>query len=505
MKGIFLLIFLATLFISCHPTRQIQKINDDGKIELVIVQVNDVYEIAPVENGTMGGMARIATVKKQELKSNKNTLLVIAGDFLSPSVYNTLKYEGKRIRGRQMIDAMNAAGFDIAVFGNHEFDITEEELQDRINESKFQWISSNSFLKRKKSIIPFEKTTGDRIDTLPSTKIYTITDADGTKARIGFLGINIPENANNYVAYTEPLPRAKILYDKIKDSCDAVIAITHQTIKSDIQLAEQIPGLALIVGGHEHDMRLKKIGNTYITKAHSNARSVYILKVKVNKKTHSVEVIPELKMIDSSIAIDSTTDQVVKKWSAIANNNYSSLGFDPKKVILNSGDSLEAREIYTRSGSSNFTDIILKAMAENCPQADIVILNSGSIRLDDILYPPVTEYDILRSLPFGGGIREVDMKGKLLKQVLDAGTNNKGTGGFLEVSPVISRIDPDKIYRVALTDYLLTGGEQNMHFLNERNPFVIKVYPEHNSAGDPLSDIRLAIIQYFQKNGSSLN
>ena len=39
-------------------------------------------------------------------------------DFLSPSVYNSLKYEGKRIRGKQMVDAMNAAGFNMAVFGS---------------------------------------------------------------------------------------------------------------------------------------------------------------------------------------------------------------------------------------------------------------------------------------------------------------------------------------------------------------------------------------------------
>ena len=61
----------------------------------------------------------------------------MAGDFLSPSVFNTLQYNGERVRGRQMVEAMNAAGTNIAVFGNHEFDITEGELQQRINESEF--------------------------------------------------------------------------------------------------------------------------------------------------------------------------------------------------------------------------------------------------------------------------------------------------------------------------------------------------------------------------------
>src|ERR1044072_8260601 len=113
---------------SCRTTRPGYGLKDDGKIEVTFVQVNDVYEIAPLGGGKEGGMARVATLKKQYQKDNRNTFLVIAGDFLSPSVYNRLVYEGKRIRGAQMVDAMNAAGMDFAVFGNHEFDINESEL-----------------------------------------------------------------------------------------------------------------------------------------------------------------------------------------------------------------------------------------------------------------------------------------------------------------------------------------------------------------------------------------
>ncbi len=56
----------------------------------------------------------------------------MAGDFLSPSVYNSLKYDNKRIRGKQMVDVMNAAGFDIAIFGNHEFDINENRITTKV-------------------------------------------------------------------------------------------------------------------------------------------------------------------------------------------------------------------------------------------------------------------------------------------------------------------------------------------------------------------------------------
>src|SRR5215218_7685715 len=132
-------------FVSCKTLSSTSGNKDNGKIDITFVQVNDVYEIAPLSGGKEGGIARVATLKKEWLQKNPNTLLVIAGDFLSPSIYNSLQYQGKAIRGKQMVEALNAAGLNIAMFGNHEFDIKEAELQARINESKFGWISSNAF------------------------------------------------------------------------------------------------------------------------------------------------------------------------------------------------------------------------------------------------------------------------------------------------------------------------------------------------------------------------
>jgi len=152
MKFFLRLSFVFFVFASCTATRKTGS-KDDGKIDVTFVQINDVYEIAPLSGGKEGGMARVATIKKKYQQKNPNTFLVIAGDFVSPSVYNSLQYQGKTIRGKQMIESMNAAGMDLAIFGNHEFDIKENELQDRINESNFQWISSNAFHKTSSGIV----------------------------------------------------------------------------------------------------------------------------------------------------------------------------------------------------------------------------------------------------------------------------------------------------------------------------------------------------------------
>lgn len=506
MKRLTLLIAVAAYWnlLSCAPAKNIQK--DDKKIDITFVQVNDVYEIAPLAAGREGGMARVATLKKQYLRTNPNSFLVIAGDFLSPSVYNSLQYEGKAIRGRQMVASMNAAGMDLAVFGNHEFDIKEGELQERLNESNFQWISTNTFHKLKDRIEPFQKNGVP----IPMTYVMRVHDADGTAAKVGLIGLTLPFNKADYVTYTDALGAARQAYQELKDSVDAIVAITHQTIDEDKKLANELPGLACILGGHEHDMRFVKEGNIYITKAHANAKSAYIINIEINKKNKAVSVTPRLVYINETIALDSATNAVVEKWTAIAEKNYASLGFDARKVVLNRGEPLDGREADVRSRPTDLTRLIVSAMQYAAPQADAVIMNSGSIRVDDVLPMPITQYDIIRTLPFGGGIREADMKGSLLIRTLEAGSKNKGSGGFLQYSESITNdagawklkglpIDPSKVYRVAITDFLFTGKEANLDFLNPTYPDVVKVYEAAASPSDPRSDIRLAVIRFLEK------
>jgi len=125
---------------------------------------------------------------------------------------------------------------------------------------------------------------------------------------------------------------------------------------------------------------------------------------------------------------------------------------------------------------------------------------------------PLTQYDIIRTLPFGGGIREVDMKGSLLIKILNQGKDNRGGGSFLQYNEsVIYDIDDkawkiknilinsSKIYRVALTDFLLTGREVRLDYLHPQNPDIVKLYEAQTSVSNDQSDIRLAIIRYLEK------
>ena len=498
-------VVLTIILASCTTTRQSASRND-GKISVNFIQVNDVYEIAPLSGGKEGGIARVATIKKKYKQKNPNSFLVVAGDFVSPSVYNSLQYEGKAIRGKQMIEAMNAAGMDFAIFGNHEFDIRENELQDRINESNFQWISSNAFHKTGAGIVPFTY----RNTTIPKTYILNVKDADGTTAKIGFFGVVLPFNKADYVSYTLALDAARQSYAQLKDSVDAVVAITHQSIQEDEALAKEIPGLAAILGGHEHDQHFEKVGPVYITKAMANAKSAYVVNLQINQKKKKFKVGTSLEKIGENVSIDSSTNAVVQKWQNIADKNYSSLGFDANKVLITQGEPLDGRESEIRTHPTNLTKLILTSIAHAIPGADAVIMNSGSIRVDDVLQMPVTEYDILRTLPFGGGIREVDMKGSLLIKILDQGQKNIGSGGYLLHNENLvttndkwllnnTIVEPSKVYHVAITEFLLTGKEANLDYVNPTNADIVKLYETPTSITDPRSDIRLAVVRYLEK------
>lgn len=497
-------IFLV-LFASCYSTRSVSGKKDDGKIEVNLIQVNDVYEIAPLSGGREGGIARLATLKKNYLQKNPNSFLLIAGDFLSPSVYHSLQYNGQPIRGRQMVEALNSAGMDLAVFGNHEFDIRESELQSRINESAFRWISTNSFNRKDSLLKPFKKANG----IIPQTYILEISDSDGTKARIGFFGICLPFNKADYVGYTDPFQAAKTAYDQLKDSVDAVVAITHQLIKDDEQLARELPGLAVILGGHEHDQRFSRIGNIYITKAMANAKSAYVVTLQINKRKKKLTAIPKLEPIDERLAFDSATNRVVQKWTSIADSSFGRLGFNPRQVVLQQGEPLDGREEIIRIQPTNLGKMIVSAIAYAKPASQVALMNTGSIRVDDILQMPVTEYDILRTLPFGGSILEVDMKGGLLIRVLEQGAKNKGNGGYLVFNNEVENkngnwllkgipIETTGIYRVALAEFLLSGKEANFEFLNLKNPDIVKAYPVGEDG--PSLDIRKALIKFLREN-----
>lgn len=465
--------------------------------QLTLLQLNDTYELTPLSG--QGGMARVATLRKQLLKENPATLMVHAGDFLNPSVLSALSYEGKRISGKQMIDVLNTVGLDYTAFGNHEFDVKEADLLARLDESKFEWLAANVWHKTQQGQIPFSR-TGQA--AFPKSVIRKINGL-----RVGIIGVTIPLE-KDFVVCTDPFAAAKTEYNRLKDSTDFVIAITHQSIDADRELAKQIPALKLIIGGHEHDNTAQQVGSTLIRKADANAKTAYIHRINFDAATKNVSIFSELKKVDASLPDDSATAVVVNRWQKIATEGIKAVGFDASEVLMTvKGEPLDGLEATVRNKHGKLTDIIAAAMLQHSKHATVAIVNGGSVRIDDRLAGTVTAYDLMRIVPFGGGLVEMEIKGADLQKLLDAGLQNKGTGGFLHYANISQskkgwkinnkKLIPTKYYHIITTEFLFTGKEAHMDFLVPQNPNIRNV--DTPKSNDIRSDIRKVIADYMRK------
>ncbi|WP_439127767.1 bifunctional metallophosphatase/5'-nucleotidase [Polaribacter sp.] len=496
LKKSFLLILI--LLVSCQK--------DDHKIDFTFLQINDVYEIAPIQGGEFGGMARVETVHQELLQQNPNTLLFLAGDFLNPSLLGTIKVDGERVKGKQMVEVMNAMNFDLVAFGNHEFDVSQKELQKRLNESNFPWISANVKLKTNAAAIPFYKEKNGQKETLGETFIKELTDEDGTKIKIGFISVCIPSNPKEYVEYGNMFVKARASYAAIKDSVDVVFGLTHVKIANDKRIAKLIPDLPLIMGGHEHTNMKHQVGSVTITKADANAKTAYIHRISYDKKTKKTKVISELKEINSSVKEDEKVAVIVNKWQYILDDKIKDVIDNPSEIIYNAKTPLDGRDKPIRSKQTNLGQVITAAMsfAFN-DKVDAALVNGGSIRIDDQLSGNITPVDIFRVLPYGGDIVKVTIKGRLLKRVLDYGQLAAGTGAYLHRHNITlqgkdwliarEKINPNKTYTVAFSDYLLKGFD--IPFLSDKNKEVFSVYhPKESELG---YDIRKAVVAYLKQ------
>lgn len=445
-------------------------ITGDQRINFILLQVNDIYEITPVSEE--GGIARLATLKKQLLAENPNTYLILAGDTFSPSALGTAKVNGVQLNGRQMIDSLNRAGLDFATLGNHEFDLKEEEFKQRLQESTALWVISN-----------VTDPQGKLFPNTVANHILTVIDTDQETAKIGLFGLVLPSNPRNYVKYQDILTVAAQQTAELNSQVNMTIAITHLSVDQDCQLANQQPEIDLILGGHEHQNMAVETGENQpkIYKADANARTAYIHRITYHLDTQKIEIQSELKHLTADIPPDPQVAQAVNEWVKIAYEGFHKEGFEPEKVIAEIPIPLNGLERKVRNHSTELTKLLAETMRLAIPDTEIAFFNSGAIRIDDILLPgKLTQYDVIRILPFGGFIVGIDIKGSLLKQVLEIGQANAGNGGYLQTAGIAlidnqwlindQPLDPNRIYRAAVNNFLLTGKEVGLDFFNRTHP-----------------------------------
>jgi 5'-nucleotidase / UDP-sugar diphosphatase len=370
-----------------------------------------------------------------------------------------------------MVAVLNAMGLDFATFGNHEFDLSEASLKSRLTESRFHWISSN--------------VTGANGVKLPNVERHEVVRvaAGSDTFRVAFIGATMERDQRPYALASNAIEAVRREAALLRDSADVIVAITHMPIARDIELAEQTPAIALILGGHEHENALYRRGEnlTPIAKADANSRSVFVHDLWWDARNRHARIESRLLSITDSIPADAETERVVEEWVNRAYTGFREAGFEPDRLVATSNVPLDGMESSIFVDTTTLARIIAESMLAETPGADASLFNAGAIRIDDVLPAgPIREYDVIRTLPFGGPILEIELTGALLRRALEQGLRNRGTGGYLQYANIErsgsdwrvgdQALDDSRTYRLAISDYLVSGREQGLGWLNRETP-----------------------------------
>ncbi len=116
-----------------------------------------------------------------------------------------------------------------------------------------------------------------------------------------------------------------------------------------------------------------------------------------------------------------------------------------------------------------YTELITQAMRNAVPEAELAIVCSWAIRLDDLLPAGgrITRYDIWRTFSYGlSPVYAVETPGSLLAEILDFGRGKVGSGSYLLTTPNVgwngdgwqidgAALNAERSYLVAMADDLL--------------------------------------------------
>jgi 5'-nucleotidase / UDP-sugar diphosphatase len=458
-------------------------------VDLTILHINDFHGHllpTPGKNGKpgTGGMAYIAKmVSEERAKNPEGTLLLSAGDMFQGTPISNL------FRGKPVIEAMNRMGFDAMTLGNHEFDWGMEAFQNLRKAAVFPFLSANII--------------DDKRAPLPGVKPYAVFQKKGLK--IAVIGITTPEThyttkPGNLKGYHVVAPEKALppLIEKMKkEGAGLVIVLSHTGLDEDRNMASQVSGIDLIVGGHSHTEAKTAVvvGETIIVQAGYYGNYLGVMKIAVDTGSKKIIQHPERRILRKvkagpDDAYDEDVAAIIKRYDDQIRGEFG-------RVV---GETLV--DLRKRPFESNIGNLVCDAMRK-AAGSQIAIQNNGGLRTT-IPAGKITLEQIYTLLPFDNNLMTMDLTGAQIADILEY---NAKTEGMLQVSglkvvydlaaPEGSRVkeltiggkpaDRSRVYRVTTNDFLAAGGDRFGMFREGKNAVV----------GD---DIREAVLDYLKKH-----
>ena len=490
----------------------------DGKT--VILHTNDVH-------GSIELYAKVAAMKGDYEARGAQVILADAGDYSQGTVYVSVN------KGKDAVTMMNAAGYDVATIGNHEFDYGYAQLKSNLDSAAFKVVCANVLQ-----------------DGSPVFDAYTMINKGGVQ--VAFVGLETPEaqtKANpaliqglTFLAGDEMYAAVQTQVDAARTAgADIVIVLTHLGVDSSSEpntsydLYKKVNGIDFIIDGHSHTVMTKGPEGEPIQSTGTALNNIGVITIdNATKKIESNELIPiwhteevdgkEVTVYDYTKS-DETVANAAKAIIDPIDADYDQK-FAESAVDLNGAKAPGNRTEETNLGDL-ITDAMMWAIKTKAPGVDmnnaVAITNGGGIRAA-IAKGDITKKDVNTVLPFGNTLAVVYVKGSELLEALEVSTycTPKSLGGFPQFAGMevelntaceydandttypgstyfgpksINRItiktvngkafDKDATYAVITNDFLAAGGDTYYAFAAAQTQF---------DTGLPLDEILMEYI-----------
>lgn len=417
-------------------------------IRATFFHMNDIH-------GALDGLAAQAAEVNRVRAHNPNTYFVIAGDIFSGNPVADLT------AGRSVIEALNAMGVTALTTGNHELDHGPAETQSRRSASAFPWLGANIRVVNRTAtpIAPFDPYAILATDLGQRVALFGVTETPPSTRRQNVVGLE----------FLDPVAVARVMAAQLRQQADLVVALTHLGVDVDREVARAAGDLDLIIGGHSHTvLRVPAVENGVpIVQAGANGlflgRADLVRDLAVRRSSVAAGLLETRSLRGEDAAVRA----IVERWNAhLAAELDRRVGHALAPLVR---DDRTTRDV----GMGN---LIADATRAAFDRADIGMTNSGGIRAS-IPSGPITLRSLYAVMPFANYLLLFEITGEQLRESVRASYSRRNqvdlqvsgmTIRYLvdaerrlldaEISVAGRPLDPSRRYRVAVNDYMGTGG-----------------------------------------------
>lgn len=439
---------------------------------LRIVAFNDVY--------TLENLPRLASLIRHARTDDPADacLVVLAGDFVAPNLLSSLD------AGRGMVDCLNHLPVDYAVLGNHEDDIAVDELRARLRELHATVLMTNVH------------GLGDRF---PRSAVIDVCGF-----RVGLVGVTDEEPALYRKppfggAEVEPAnASARAAADRLlADGCATVVAITHQRVDRDRELARTVPPFAVIVGGHEHDGRIETVGRTLLTKAPYQAEKATWIELRLDASSEPM-VSARFEPVAAYPEDAAMRARVDRHMARVRELDAATL------LLLAPGETLSS--VGTRAAQTSMGTLVCSRL-RHALDAEGAVFNGGGIRGGRDYEGRLTFGDVRRELPFENEVVVAALPGRVLADAIawSRARAPQEYAGFLQVDDAMrvdarnqvtqvagEPFDAERTYHIALVRDLFEGMDQLDPLMA-----LARAHPEAIPAKTTGCEVKVALVRSF--------